>query len=100
MSKITMATVKSWVKKNQGNIFIQVFGRFDGTTDGWTVVNMNAFLKKAETTPFAEYYERNTLGIDGAYFVRNRGDLIERYEINGKSGFKVYNCCRSFAIVA
>ncbi len=95
MKKPTMTTVKSFVKKNQGNLFINIKSSFNGMVDGCDYHKGSQFQK-------AEHKESNfdnTLGINGAWFVRGRsGDLITPFDNGEYVGFDIYNCCGTFVI--
>lgn len=89
-----MTTVKSFVKKNHGNMFIKVRSSFDGMTDGCEYASNPQF----EPVEHQERMINNTLGINGAWFVRGGGDLVRPYEDDEFVGFDIYNCCGSFFI--
>jgi len=93
--KITLATIKSFVRKNQDNLYINVKSDFDGMTDmceprdgGFTRV------EKEEDT----FYSERTLGIRGAWFVGSSRDYFKEYNENGFQGYEIYNCCGKFIL--
>ncbi len=93
--KITLATVKSFVKKNRESLLINLKSRFDGMTDGVEMVK-GGFIK-------AEATERNpdhTLGINRAWFVGQSRDYFRFYESIAENmiGIEVSNACGSFVI--
>jgi hypothetical protein len=92
MPKITKATVKSFIKKNQGNLFINVKSEFDGMTDGCE-------RRNAGFVPAKETWDHliNTLGVQGAWFVDSRNSF-RAYEDETFAGIDVYNCCGSFVL--
>lgn len=96
MAKITMTTIKSFIRKNQGNIYIRTKSSFDGMVDcvkecadqDWSLA----------LTPDEGRNHSNKLGIEGAWFVGGSRDYLSQIEENGFSGFHVSNCCGSFDI--
>lgn len=92
--KITLATVKSFIKNNRENLFINVKRQFDGSVDG-EVSKDGGYQPATETTANLE----NTLGIDGAWFVGSSRDYFKYIEQDGFEGINVYNCCGSFYLV-
>lgn len=93
--KITLATVKSFIKKNKESLLINVKSRFDGMTDGVEQVE-GGFVKAVETTNHSE----NTLGIAGAWFVGQSRDYFRFFENIGGDmiGIDVSNSCGRFVI--
>ena len=91
--RITMATVKSFLRKNNGKVLIRVKSRFDGMTDSveW---NRNQGFALAAPAGFPE----NTLGLSGAWFVGSSRDRLSPLSEPGLVGFHVYNSCGSFDI--
>ena len=90
-SKITLATVKSFIRKNQANLYIQNLSRFNGmsdmveaTLDGFT----KAEIKLSSTN--------NDLGINGAWFVGRSNDYFTPFDSIAFTGIHVYNSCGSF----
>ena len=97
MSKFTMASVKSFVRKNKGNLKIKVGSTFDGMIDGVSYNRDATFVPVVET----EQNIKNTLGIQGAWFVGSSRDYVDPIEVDGKLvGFKCFNCCGSFVVMA
>lgn len=93
--KPTMATVKSFIKKNDGKLFINCKSSFDGMVDCVMPCEDGGFkpVQKDERG----FYE-NTKGISGAWFVRNSQDFIKTYDADKFKGFKISNCCGSFIL--
>lgn len=92
--KVTMATIKSFIRKNAGEILIRTNSSFDGMTD--CVEN----CKNPEFTPAlkGEISESHELGLHGAWFVGSSRDYLTAWERDGMRGFHVSNCCGSFDI--
>ena len=95
VKRITIATIKAFVKKNKSNLLINIRSSFNGMTDCCEPVSIkNGFVKAQET----DKHISNTLGIQGAWFVCGGDDNFSIYNENGVLGFKVNNCCGSFII--
>jgi hypothetical protein len=94
MKKVTLATLKSFVKKNSNNLFINVKSSFSGYTD--CVESVNGGFSKAEIKESVNY--KYTLGIDGAWLVGSSRDYMTQYENENFVGIEVYNCCGKFII--
>ncbi len=93
MKKITIATVKSFIKKNTESLFINVKSRFDGMTDGIEDRN-GGFQKIRKATQFHE----RTMGYDGINFTSSTKNWCEHYEDDLYKGFRVDNCCGCFIV--
>lgn len=116
MSKITKATVKSFIKKNEGNLYIRVKSSFDGMTDcvqqlegGFRetkkpedriVRRPDYSLPKVMSSPqtidtVILGVDENNLGAEGVYVVGGSGNLFTAYDDGTFEGFEIYNCCGS-----
>ena len=96
MSKFTMASVKSFVRKNKGNLMIKTNSSFDGMIDGIRNEQNPEFVKVIETSSHIEH----TLGIPGAWFVGGGRDMVDPIKAEDRIvGFKCYNCCGSFEVM-
>ncbi len=98
--KITLATLKAFIKKNEPNILINVKSCFDGMTDGVEYLN-GGFepLKRSEPkeSGFAVASD-NTLGFNGVWLVGSSRDYITAYNENGLRGFEVSNSCGKWIV--
>jgi hypothetical protein len=94
MKKLTLASLKSFVKKNRANLYIRCDSRFDGMVDGLE------FNRGAKFNPAmdADRVFDNNLGIAGVWVVRGGRDLVSPYEDDKFKGMSVYNCCGSFVV--
>lgn len=96
MAKFTMASVKSFVRKNKGNLKIKTKSSFDGMVDGCVYDHKASFVPVKETTTHVEH----TLGIPGAWFVGGGRDMVDPITVNDKVvGFKCFNSCGSFEVM-
>lgn len=86
--KITRATLKSFIKKNEGNLFVKVESAFDGMTD--CVQRVDGEFKKVEKFNFDE---RNNFGISGLWLVGESRDLFNEWENAEYKGIEIYNSC-------
>lgn len=91
--KITLATLKSFVKKNSEGLFINVRSSFDGMTDCVQSVG-NCFTPASKTEGNLAY----TLGIKGAWLVGSSRDYFTHFEDDTFVGIDVYNCCGRFIL--
>ena len=94
MAKVTLATVKSFIKKNRDNLLISCRSEFDGMVDGVVGIEDKSFHPALP----AEYEHSNNMNIAGAWFVFGSRDSITPFEKDGLRGFEIYNCCGSFAL--
>ena len=91
--KITKATIKSFIRKNEDKLYIQVKSKFDGMTDMVDTVKDNFSL--------VEKIDRNilnTMGMNGAWFVNDSRDYFGIYEDEDFKGYTISNCCGSFIL--
>lgn len=93
MKKITLSTVKSFIKKNSDNIYINIRSEFNGMIDGLSFYN-NGFVKAKKESQDKSY----TLGISGAYFVGNSRDYFSKFEDDNFEGIQVINSCGKFIL--
>jgi hypothetical protein len=93
MSKITLATLKSFIKKNAENLYIREKSSFDGMVDG--VVACDRHLSKAIHTGD---YEKHNLGYKGIWLVGGSRNFFSTYQDNDFTGIEVSNCCGSFIV--
>lgn len=93
MKNITLATVKSFIRKNDGKIYIKTISDFDSMQDCVAPVVSNFKL----CTP-SETMNDNNLGLSGAWFVGRSGDYFSAFEDNNFTGIEIYNCCGCFIL--
>jgi hypothetical protein len=94
--KVTLASVKSFIKKNSNNLFIKTESTFDGMVDG-VVYNHLSNYSKVELNN-ESINNKYTLGINGAWFVGSSRDYFKSYEANNMICISVSNCCGSFTL--
>jgi hypothetical protein len=93
MAKITLATVKSFIKKNSTNLYLMRHHKFDGSYDGIRF-DPNPAFEQVNYNPVSDAHR---LGIDGAWFTFG-GNHFTPYDDGVYTGFDVYNCCGNFVI--
>ena len=91
--KITLATVRSFIRNNADNLFINITSSFDGMYD-CCMPEHNGFQK----TEYSSDNLYNTMGVKGAWFVFGSRDYFTVYNENGYSGIEVSNCCGHFIL--
>lgn len=97
--KTTMATVKSFIKKNRPNLLINVKSSFDGMIDGLSYFK-DGFepVKEDKTESKSLDYYNSTQGIAGAWFVGRSRDYIKPFENSLMTGFDISNSCGHFIL--
>lgn len=86
--KITLTTVKSFIKKNSENLFVKKESSFSGMSD-MVETDINAEFKPATKT---ENNLKCTLGIEGVWVTGN-WNLYNHFENEQFVGIEIYNCC-------
>lgn len=89
--KITLATFKSFIKKNEENLLVNEVSSFDGMHDCVMSSEKVGFTKITKT----ESNVKHTLGIVGLWLVGSSRDYFRTYEDEKYTGIEVYNCCGS-----
>lgn len=119
MKKITKATFKSFLKKNEGHLYIQKISNFDGMTDSIEFLplknrifvplekvkieerNYQYGAEKGRTREQVEELflsNPNTLGYSGIWLVNDSRDRFLDYDNDRFKGIEVYNSCGSFIV--
>jgi len=93
MKKITRTTVKTFIKKNQADLYINVKSAFSGMTDGCECVHGGFKMAYGTLANLDE-----TLGVEGAWFVGSSRDYFTAYEDSIFTGIEVYNSCGKFIL--
>lgn len=89
MKKVTKATLKSFIKKNEGKLFIRSKSSFDGMVDGCTNESDRGFKSASKANEYGKY----NLGYKGLWLVGSSGNYFNSYEDDKFVGIEVYNCC-------
>jgi len=88
--KITMATLKSFAKRNADKLFVKNLSRFNGMSD--CVEQVEDDFSKTEVS---EEYGFFRTGIQGIYTVGSGRDYFSRFENEKYYGIEVFNSCGS-----
>lgn len=89
-SKITIATLIAFAKRNEGKIYSKEESSYNGMTDGVEKTNGYWQPSKIKTKGEQQFYKT---GIDGVYTVGGSRDYLTIYEDSQYYGIEVYNCC-------
>lgn len=93
--KITLATLKRFVRANRERLLIRVTSSFDGMTDG---VERVRGAKFAPIESRGSPNNRDTLGIAGLWLVGSSRDRFSHYEDSSYTGIRCYNSCGAWAV--
>ena len=93
MSKITKATFKSFLRKNEAKVLVKVGSSFDPMVDCVMPV-----ADKFEPARRANYPCENNLGLAGVWLVGGSGNYFTEYDREGLKGIRVSNCCGAFVV--
>lgn len=100
--KITLTTVKSFVRKNREQLQIMKLSQFDGMIDAVSNCENPAFhpASAPDTTnkAFKSLGRDPYMGMAGAWFVYGSRDHFRDYNENGMVGIEVSNCCGRFVL--
>lgn len=86
--KITLATLKSFAKRNSNKLFVKEVSSFDGMTD--CVESLKCDWRETSINNKTKYY---STGIDGVYTVGGSRDYFHIHEDTVYYGIEVSNCC-------
>jgi len=92
--KITLATIKSFIRKNKEHLHIDCKSSFDGMVDCVMPCKGHGF----EKATMVDKGHAHNLGIDGAWFVGQSRDSFSNVVSDDYEGFYISNCCGSFSI--
>lgn len=92
--RITLATLKSFIRKNRSNLLIQTKSRFDGICDGVREVEGNEFTPVRTSDNPGD----NNVGLCGVWFVHGSGNSFTPFDDGSHVGYEVWNCCGSFIL--
>lgn len=99
MQKVTRSTLKSFLKKNAGNLYVSEHSRFDGMTD--CVERSESKFRRAVNQVFDPKQEY-TLGISGIWTVGQSRDSFTAVTVVDQTGtyegIYCYNCCGSWTV--
>lgn len=93
MSKITKATFKSFLRKNEGKLYFKSKSNFDSMSD--CVMPTHGYWHKAVKS---DAHNEHTCGIQGVWLVGGGRDYFTEFSQDGYRGIDVYNCCGHFIV--
>lgn len=100
--KVTIATIKTFIKREQHNLYIKNESSFDGQYDCERESRNQAFKKVALIPEDIQNKfntdKQNRLGVPGAWFVGSSRDYFQPYADDQFIGYSVSNCCGSFIL--
>lgn len=88
-AKITLSTLKKFVRDNSGNIYVKVLSSFDGMTDCVERVEDDFKLMAIKED------NGNNLGLSGVHLVGSSRDSFTAYNSTEFEGIEIYNSCGS-----
>ncbi len=98
--RITLATLKSFARKNHENLLLKVRSRFNSSIDGSETLT-GGFEPIRDAAPhysnIGDYFA-HTLGILGVWIVDAGRNYCAPYEDENYKGIEVYNCCANFVL--
>jgi len=94
MNKVTLATLKSFIRNNKENILVKVESNFDGMSD-MVEYNSGAKWQLAKET---DHCVEHTHGITGVWTVNGSRDYFSVYEDEQLYGIHCSNACGSWTI--
>lgn len=94
MKKITLATIKKFIRDNKENLYFKSDSRFDGMVD-MVLQSENPEWHKV-TVNLENMDDSSDLGTKYAYFVKDSRDSFREFSQDAYKGFYVFNCCGSF----
>lgn len=88
-NKITLATLKSFAKRNSDKLFVKSVSSFDGMTDCVESSRDSSWF----STTISDKTNYFKTGINGIYTVGSSRDYFTLYENSEFIGIEVYNSC-------
>lgn len=96
MAKVTLATIKAFIRKNRKKLMIKPIRHFDGMYD--CVMPVIDGLRHFEKAKVPIQPHENQMGIDGAWFVFGSRDYCYPFKDGDMVGYEVSNVCGSFIL--
>lgn len=87
--KITKATIKAFIRKNQDKLHVRAISSFSGMSDMVESLNDDGFTPAV----FEDRNEAHTLGVVGLWLVGGSRNSFTAIEREGWIGFNIWNCC-------
>lgn len=93
--KLTIATVKSFIRNNLGQLLIQVSYDYDGMADCVASTGSKGFVQILRSENGQTKYD---LGLRGVWFVNGPRNYCRQIETATHRGFEVSNCCGCWTV--
>lgn len=93
--KITLATLKAFIRKNAENLYVMQESHFDGMSDCVEYNREKSFTKVDHTKINLDC---SSLGIPGAWVVGGSRNWFSAHDTETHTGIHVSNCCGSFTV--
>jgi hypothetical protein len=93
--RITLATIKSFIRKNKENLFIRTTRSYD-LIESFSKTSDNLNFRPIESTDLSIQY---TLGIKDVWIAGQGRDGFLAYENDKYIGYDIYNVCHAFNLV-
>ena len=87
--RITLATLKSFVKNNESKLYLNIRSDFDGMIDGMRYLNDGFKPAEKDSDP-----DHHNLGIRGLWLVCSSRDYFRPYDDGKFKGIEISNCCQ------
>jgi len=97
MSRITRATFKSFLRRNEGKLYFKPLSSFDGMVD-CVMPSSNASWRPLARSDRFGPMDDNTLGYAGVWLVGGSRDRFNAHKDDLFEGIEVYNCCGNFIV--
>lgn len=94
-NKITLATVKKFIRENANSLYAKCSSSFDGMTD--CVENRKGDFVKVNPLNI-DLKKEHDLGIEQLWFVRDSRDYFHPFNEGGFRGIRISNSCGSSVI--
>ena len=88
--KITLATLKSFARRNNSHLYVKDIRSFSGMTDA--IEEVDDEFKETTITDDRSFFKT---GIVGLYTVGQSRDYFNIYEDENYEGIKLVNCCNT-----
>jgi hypothetical protein len=94
MRKITLTTLKSFIRKNENQLFLKIKSKFNGMVDG--VDEVEDTFRQVQVDKKSKNI--STLGIQGIFVDNNSKNYFTKFENNNFEGIEFDNCCGRFIL--
>jgi len=89
MTKITKATIKSFIRKNEGCLYIKHLSKWDPTDDSLRSLSDPVFVRAEEPKEIDNY----NLGVYGLFWMSGIRNTVYPFNNGEFQGYEIANCC-------